>query len=46
MHNYDSQLGPSGGYHYKSSIDNQNQAMIQKLMTRKKSYERMMKLDD
>ena len=33
-------------YAYKSTIDNQNSAMIAKLMSRKKSYERIMKLDD
>lgn len=33
-------------YPYKSSMEQQNSAMIQKLMTRKKSYERMMKLED
>lgn len=33
-------------YAYKSNIDQQNTAMIAKLMSRKKSYERMMKVDD
>ena len=33
-------------YAYKSTIDNQNSAMIAKLMSRKKSYERIMKLDE
>ena len=34
------------GYAYKSAIDQQNSAMLAKLMTRKKSYERMMKYED
>lgn len=48
VNHYDSHPIGSGahGYHYKSNIDNANQAMIQKLMSRKKSYERMMKVDD
>ena len=33
-------------YAYKSAIDSQNTAMIAKLMSRKKSYERMMSIDD
>ena len=33
-------------YAYKSTIDQQNSAMIAKLMSRKKSYERIMKLED
>ena len=33
-------------YAYKSNIDQQNTAMIAKLMSRKKSYERMMKVDE
>jgi hypothetical protein len=37
--------GDNRGYHYKSGIDQQNNAMISKLMSRKKSYERMMNVD-
>jgi len=33
-------------YVYKSTIDQQNSAMIAKLMSRKKSYERIMRLED
>ena len=33
-------------YNYKSTIDQQNSAMISKLMSRKKSYERMMKIEE
>ena len=36
----------SRGYSYKSGIDQQNNAMISKLMSRKKSYERMMNIDN
>ena len=38
--------GANSGYHYKSGIDQQNNAMISKLMSRKKSYERMMNIDN
>ena len=36
-------LSGGRGYAYKSPIDQQNSAMITKLLNRKKSYERMMK---
>lgn len=38
----------SGGrqYAYKTPIDQQNSAMIAKLMSRKKSYERMMNVEE
>ena len=41
---YDNSVNNSRGgvYNYKSTIDQQNSAMISKLMSRKKSYERMM----
>ena len=43
-----SQGGSSLGRHYayKSAIDSQNSAMIAKLMSRKKSYERMMSIEE
>ena len=40
---YDNNMSNGRGvYNYKSTIDQQNSAMISKLMSRKKSYERMM----
>ena len=35
-----------GGYHFKTNIDQQNSAMLAKLMSRKKSYERLMRNGD
>lgn len=33
-------------YQYKSTLENQNSAMISKLLSRKRSYERMMQVND
>ena len=38
--------GQQRGYHFKSNIDQQNSAMLAKLMSRKKSYERLMRNGD
>lgn len=43
--NYESN-SRGGVYNYKSTIDQQNSAMISKLMSRKKSYERMMSVNE
>ena len=42
---YENSIQRAGVYNYKSTIDQQNSAMISKLMSRKKSYERMMAPD-